>query len=94
LNIADELNIPWFVITDGDTQGQDNRAKAFSVLPQAANHDDYIYTFSKSTIEVYFMNNGFASFYHSKISPQTSKNIKEPQNSPVYNEAVYQVIKK
>ena len=94
LNIANELNMSWFMITDGDTQGQENRKKALSVIPQGANHDDYIYTFAESTIEVYLMNNGFASFYHSKISPQTSKNITVPQNSPNYNEAVYKAIQK
>lgn len=93
LNIANELNMSWFMITDGDVQGQENRKKALSVIPQGANHDDYIYTFAESTIEVYLMNNGFASFYHSKISPQTSKNITEPQNSPKYNEAMYKAIK-
>jgi hypothetical protein len=40
------------------------------------------------------MNNGFDSIYHSKISPQTSKNITEPQNSSMYNEAVYKAIQK
>ncbi|MDR2409578.1 MAG: hypothetical protein LBE13_15915, partial [Bacteroidales bacterium] len=93
LKIARELFMPWFMITDGDTQGQSNREEALSVLPQSVNLDDYIYTFTESTIEVYLMNNGFASIYCSRISPQNSKKITEPQNSPAYNEAVYQAIK-
>jgi putative ATP-dependent endonuclease of OLD family len=94
LNIAKELIMPWFMITDGDAQGQENRKKALLAIPQGANCDDYIYTFTESTIEVHLMNNGFDSIYHSKISPQTSNNITEPQDSSMYNEAVYKAIQK
>jgi putative ATP-dependent endonuclease of OLD family len=93
LKIASELFIPWFMVTDGDKQGIDNKEKASSILPRGTNQDDYVYTFSESTIEVYLMNNGFASIYYSEISQQISKNITETENSPGYNEAVYKAIK-
>jgi putative ATP-dependent endonuclease of OLD family len=93
LKIANELNMPWFMITDGDTQGQDNRVKALSVLPQTANPDVYIYTFSESAIEVYLMNNGFSSFYLSKLNKQIQQNIKSSPGSLDYHEAVYEAIK-
>jgi putative ATP-dependent endonuclease of OLD family len=93
LKIANELCASWFLITDGDSQGQTNREKALALLPSGANDSDYIYTFNENTIEVYLMNSGFESFYHSKLSPQNSKKLTEPKTSPKYNESVYSAIK-
>ncbi|MDR2410635.1 MAG: DUF2813 domain-containing protein, partial [Bacteroidales bacterium] len=93
LKIARELYTPWFFITDGDAQGKANRKKAEDILPKDVNHNDYIYTFTESTIEVYLMNNGYETIYYSKLSAQTAKNMTEPRDSPKYNEAVYLAIK-
>jgi putative ATP-dependent endonuclease of OLD family len=93
LEIARELYIPWFLISDGDSQGKANRKKAENIIPNGADHSDYIYTFTESVIEVYLMNNGYEDIYHSELSEQTKKNITEPKNSPKYNETVYSAIK-
>jgi putative ATP-dependent endonuclease of OLD family len=94
LKIAKKLYTPWFLITDGDSQGKSNREAAEDILSNGENHNDYIYTFTENTIEIYLMNNGYADIYYSKLSTQTAKNVTEPMDSPKYHEAVYSAISK
>ena len=93
LKIANDIHIRWFIVTDGDTQGLENRVKAIKYLPVGVNDSEQVYSFNESSIEVYLMNNSFESFYYSKISPQIKKNITVTKTSPDYNEAVYKAIK-
>jgi len=93
LKIAKDIHIPWFLITDGDRQGQGNRSNAINMLPAGIIQDDYIFSFIESSIEVYFMKNGFKQTYLSQISPQHERNITEHTNSEKYFENVYDVIK-
>jgi putative ATP-dependent endonuclease of OLD family len=93
LKIAKQLFMPWFVITDGDPQGNDNRTKALDAIGESESPDDYIFSFSDSAIEVYLMNNGFEKYYLSKINPQIARNITEKPDAPGYFGAVYHAIK-
>jgi putative ATP-dependent endonuclease of OLD family len=94
LKIANDIYIRWYIVTDGDIQGLENREKARQLLPVNKNDSELIFSFNESSIEVYLMNNGFESFYYSRISPQIKKNITESETSPNYNNAVYEAIKK
>jgi putative ATP-dependent endonuclease of OLD family len=73
--ITDELNVRWFLITDGDHAGAEYVSKAIAAIPQGSNQADYIYKFSEKTIEVYLMVHGFSTFYENRLSPTNKQDI-------------------
>jgi putative ATP-dependent endonuclease of OLD family len=73
--IANELNVRWFFITDGDPAGATYTAKAITAIPQGSDQADYVYQFPEKTIEVHLMANGFVTFYENRLSPANQQII-------------------
>ncbi|PJZ66066.1 hypothetical protein CH371_11170 [Leptospira wolffii] len=92
LEIAKQLNIRWFLISDGDTKGKSYETKAKAAIPTSEDQNNYIYTMSEMTIEVHLMKNGFDTFYTSKLSQQTKKNVSGTVGSEAYYESVYKAL--
>jgi putative ATP-dependent endonuclease of OLD family len=92
LKLASQLYIKWFLITDGDKAGQEYKQKAVGVLPAGSNPDEYIFSFSEITIEVFLMANGFSSYYESQLSQQTKARIQGNCGTLEYYNSVYHVL--
>jgi putative ATP-dependent endonuclease of OLD family len=92
--IANELNVRWFFITDGDPAGATYTSKAITAIPQGSNQPDYIYQFPEITIEVHLMAHGFDSIYTSLLSVQTMPMVTGTVGSIAYFESVYNALKK
>ncbi|MBN2435891.1 MAG: DUF2813 domain-containing protein [Spirochaetes bacterium] len=94
LDIAKQLCIKWFFVSDGDTEGQKYTVKAKQVLNNPVDEDKYIYTIPEKTIEVHLMKYGFPDVYESKLSNQTIGNVSGAKGTESYYESVYKAIKK
>ena len=94
LKLAETLCIRWYLISDGDTAGQTYSQKAINAIPTGMAQDDYIFTFTESTLEVNLMLNGFDEFYVSKLSEQTRPKVQGAPGTLSYYESVYSALKK
>lgn len=93
LKLADQLTMRWFLIADGDTEGQSYVTKAKNALAQGSDETSFIFQIPESTLEVNLMKNGFETHYTSKLSHQTSSRVNGTIGSIAYYDSVYQAIK-
>lgn len=93
LKLSSQIGMRWFLIADGDTKGQSYVTKAKNALAQGNDETSFIYQIPESTLEVNLMNNGFETYYTSKLSQQTSSQVNGTAGSIDYYDSVYKAIK-
>jgi len=94
LKIANALCMRWYFISDNDLAGQTYIQKAVDAIPQGFKQNDYIFTFTESTLEINLMMNGFDNFYTSKLTPQTKSKVQGTTRTLQYYESIYNALKK
>jgi putative ATP-dependent endonuclease of the OLD family len=74
IKVANELGIHWFVVADGDPQGNANVKKAEARL-NGQPKQDHIVQFAQPNIEVFLCENGFSAIFEHHVSPQKKASI-------------------
>lgn len=87
LKVANGLGIPWFLLADGDGQGNATVAGAKGYL-SGANEADRILQIPETNIELHLCANAFGAVFESHISPQKNNNITVNKGDPRYWEQV------
>lgn len=92
MKVADALGIRWFLLADGDQEGQRYYRSAENHLNGRIS-DDYIKLLSYENIEVLLCNNGYGQPYIDRIGPQQEGRVTEAPNTPNYWQQVCQIVK-
>lgn len=83
LKVSNALGIPWFLVADGDRQGNSTVACGRQYL-NGANEGDRILQLPEDSIEIHLCGNGFGPVFESHISPQKKALITGSHGSPQY----------
>lgn len=87
LKAANAWGIPWFILADGDAQGNKTVAGGKAHL-DGAQEADRILQIPENTIELHLCANGLGSSFEKHISPQKSQTITGKKGSAQYWEQV------
>ena len=83
LKVANSLGIPWFLLADGDAQGNATIAGATGYL-NGADPATHILQLPENNIELHLCANGFGPVFESHISPQKQNRITVKKTDPAY----------
>jgi putative ATP-dependent endonuclease of OLD family len=92
LSVADEMGLPWVVLTDNDVQGQDTIKKVREKLNGRSEHRTLFVTPQKN-IECYLCAHGFGDVYENLLTYNQKEQI-PLKTDPVYWEKVTDTVKK
>jgi putative ATP-dependent endonuclease of OLD family len=87
LKAANAWGIPWFILADGDAQGNKTIAGGKAHL-NGAKEADRILQIPENTIELHLCANGLGSSFVKHISPQKGQTVTATKGSPQYWEQV------
>ena len=82
IKVANALGIEWFVLADGDHQGNHYVREAESQLQQAELPTNRVLQLDTKDIEHLFWDSGFSSSFIDKLEPQQLNHVQQFQNNP------------